>query len=229
MGQKQIFSFLCVNIGFYFLKGVKFPRKANDNIVYEIQQGGMVKMAEIRVSPKSTLPKQRTWNPEVRKKNVGKVLASVASGLLIPKMIDVPGESFRIMQGQVTVGQFNRFVRAGYEISGYHAFSLQVALTSASKNYLKHLSLLDGRAFANVLTEQTGKNWRVPTAEEWRAAIELVGNRLSGFNWEWTETLDEDYNNVRLCLHSRFYCNSFAGDRSGSSAVRLVEDIDIAA
>jgi hypothetical protein len=108
--------------------------------------------------------------------------------LEIPPMIDISGLTFRIMQGEVTVGLFRQFVDVGYAIPGHYGLDLLTQFKGAPENHLTHLSLFDGRALASALSDKTGKKWRVPTETEWEAAIKLVRNQLSGNDFEWTET-----------------------------------------
>ncbi|MFH1709543.1 MAG: hypothetical protein ABH860_00545, partial [bacterium] len=86
---------------------------------------------------------------------------------LIPKMIDVPTQTFRIMQSPVTVGLFKLFMAdTGYEITGHTAGNLKAQLGGAPESVLTYLNLEDGRALAQWLNKVTGKSSRVPTERE---------------------------------------------------------------
>jgi len=155
-------------------------------------------------------------------------------GLKLPKMIDVPGKSFRIMRHEVTVGLFKQLMDEGYVINGHNKEELLKRLERPDEKVLTCLNLLDGRALAKMLSEQTDRVFRVPTLAELKAAHKLIGHRLSGtklvrgqfpgINWEWTEDLDLDYSSLLSLLHPIPTGRPYAC-RWGDSSVRLVEDI----
>jgi len=119
------------------------------------------------------------------------VRAPAASGhphIIVPEMIDVSGKSFRVMEGEVTVGLFRQFVDTGYEITGHDADALRMRLGWAPGTYLDYLNLTDDRKLAVWLSEQTGRKFRVPTIDELSAAFSPFRNHLLGSNWELTET-----------------------------------------
>ncbi len=144
--------------------------------------------------------------------------------LMIPRMVAVPGMDIKIMPKELTVGYFRQFVEAsGYKIEGHNAGSLIAALKGDSKAPLTYLSLLDARAYAEWLSKQTGRNFRVQTEDEFLQARGL----LSGNNWTWTETLYQAGGSAfvlrLLGLGSRD--NSDPEIRFNCDAARLVEDL----
>lgn len=138
----------------------------------------------------------------------------------IPEMIAI-SDKLSIMKGEVTVGLFKQ-VMQGCEITGYNAEELQAILADPSqeREALTCLNLDDAREFANRLSEQTSRKFRVQTEEEWLAAR----GQLSGNNWTWTETKYDENTFVlrRLGGDSRSY--GYPGSRYSGGAVRLVED-----
>ena len=116
---------------------------------------------------------------------------------------------------------------AGYEITGLNANELLTQLEGAPKKALTYLSLLDGRKLAEALSDQTGKTFRVPIEAELMEAFELLGDKLSERNWEWTET-KAGPSSGRYILCSLFDTRqvSYSPEyRFYNFAVRLVEDL----
>lgn len=145
----------------------------------------------------------------------------------IPNMIDVPGMPFRIMLSEVAVGLFNQFVDAGYATTGPCEGKLLTQLKGTPGKALTYLSLFDGRALANALSDQTGKIFRIPTEAELKSAHDLVGDKLSGRNWEWTETPYSKGTSLSYLLRSldeKFSGRHNPGFRSSKHAIRLVQD-----
>lgn len=150
-------------------------------------------------------------------------VASRASEVEIPEMIDIPGMPGKaIMKGELTVGLFKQFVdETENEMEGYNADNLRGILADSSKagDALTYVSLLDARAYAEWLSEKTGRKFRVQTEEEWLAAE----GELSGDNWTWTETELGDITFVLRGLDAGHRGSSSPGLRWPGNAVRLVE------
>ncbi len=161
----------------------------------------------------------------------------------IPKMIDVPGRPFRIMQSEATVGLFKQLADAGHEITTHSKGLLSAQLTKGASydNALTHLNIFDGKALATTFSKHTGRNFRVPTEselEEIRDAkeFESVRKGLSGKNWEWTDTIykNPDVDPASTFLRSYYILLSMGSPYRVASepevsydnyAVRLVEDV----
>jgi len=100
-------------------------------------------------------------------------------GPLIPPTINVPGERFRIMQNELTVGEARRL-----------SPSFLLSIRGRSGEALTDVSLRQAMELAKELSERTGKRWRVPIDKQLLGAFISVGNELTGKNWEWTRTID---------------------------------------
>ena len=157
----------------------------------------------------------------------------------IPKMIDVPGRPFRIMQSEATVGLFKQLADAGCDITdrSNRILSMQLKKGTSYDNPLTNLNLFDGRALANAISKQLGGKFRLPAEselQELRAAeeYESVRKQLSGKNWEWTdttylasETSQPDLFYILLSFVSPYRIASKHEDHYPNYTVRLVEDI----
>ena len=160
--------------------------------------------------------------------------------IAIPEFIGIPGNSFKtnpfnIMRGELRVSEFRQFVESSkYVISGvYGSYSdqanrLLALLDSPSQNDpLSCLSLFDGREYAEWLSDETGRNFSVPTKMEWLLGIEMIGKTLTGEHLEWMDTkVSADNGGDRYVLRSRKYpgtLSDYSMSRSGS--VRLVEAV----
>ncbi|MCX5749630.1 MAG: SUMF1/EgtB/PvdO family nonheme iron enzyme [Candidatus Saganbacteria bacterium] len=152
----------------------------------------------------------------------------VLSRIEIPAFVKITEKSFRIMKDELTIGQFGQFVSsAEYEIAGQNARSLKQTLAGTDQSITAtYISLNDGLAYAEWLSEMTGRSFRLPTEKEWLYAAAKVRCQLSGRNWEWTKTpiSRKLFFLRRLTLE----CHSFnlAGLRFKSHAVRLLEDLN---
>jgi len=155
--------------------------------------------------------------------NVESILRALTrtDGIEIPEMIDIAGMPHKaIMKNELTVGQFKQFVEdTGYEIEGHNAQKLKDLLDGDSSNdALVSVSLLDARAYAEWLSEKTGRRFRVQTDEEWMAARD----ELSGSKWTWIEAKYGDETFVLRMGNNR--TGNAPESRSNAVAVRLVED-----
>ena len=157
------------------------------------------------------------------------------SELLSLGMIDVPGEKFRVMQGELTVGQFNEFREARkregkpYEIIGDNADQLLALLNSGDYflAFLTYVSRVDARAYIEWRNSQPGRSGkiRLMTEDEFILARDKVGvDKLSGRNWEWTST-PKGLSYILCCLNDDRRNLEYPESRSDVSAVRFVEDI----
>jgi len=102
----------------------------------------------------------------------------------LPVMI-VVSSKVRVMGTAVTAALFNQ-VMEGYQANGHRADDLNEILNSPSKagKILTYISLFDAVKFAKRLSEKTGRNFRVPTEDEYLAAR----RELSGDHCVWTRT-----------------------------------------
>lgn len=141
--------------------------------------------------------------------------------------IDVPGMLFRIMKSELTILQFKAFVDiSGCEITGHNAGALKKVLDAAEQNRTAtFLSLNDGRAYAEWLSKMTERRFRVPTEQEWSDATMRVRDKLSGDNWEWTDTpFIGNYFFIR-CRGYENRGNHHEEVRYNPYSVRLIEEV----
>jgi len=149
--------------------------------------------------------------------------------LELPPMIDDPRLSFKIMRGQLTIGQFQQVMR-GYEITGHNAYDLRLMLNVSGRSQagdaLTYLSLLDQRAYAKEVRAQTGRQLRGMTNDEWNAVPDDIRAQMTGTNWFWTETeiTPGEGHFILRSLHDRGQFYTDPGTRGFYSAVRLVEN-----
>lgn len=113
----------------------------------------------------------------------------VSPGVIVPAMIDVPGQSYRIMKYQIRVGEIKGFYLDAEPESGEIIFQLSGV---NPKKVMTCVTLWDALDYAFWLTKQTGLNFRVPTKVEWQKARRLLGNKMRGKSdlKEWTATND---------------------------------------
>lgn len=99
--------------------------------------------------------------------------------LVIPT-INVPGEGIEIAKNVVQAWLFRLFVReTGYEIEGYEADNLKnILYRSGGFEALTFVCHNDAQAFADWLSQVTGKKFRLPTDGELEAAEKKVGSEM---------------------------------------------------
>jgi len=151
-------------------------------------------------------------------------------------MIDVPGEKFRVMQGELTVEQFNEFRKAKakmgipYEIMGENADKLLALLgTGGTQEFLTCLSQEDARAYIEWRNSQPGSSGKIRLMTEAEAIIirrDRIKLKLSGGNWEWTSTPYAVRLSTLRCLGDDSCLYNYPYYRFNNYAVRLVEDIE---
>jgi hypothetical protein len=163
--------------------------------------------------------------------------ATTLEQLEIP-MLDVPGKPFRVMQDEVTVGLFRKLIEAGYKITGPNAKLIHDQLGKSPNCELEYLSLNDGRAIAKKLNAELGRKFRVPTEEEWKAAVALnwraartiyraetsedyYQKQMNGMGWEWTETESLSSNGVYVLRSFLDWFNHRPGGYGGSIYIDL--------
>lgn len=135
-------------------------------------------------------------------------LAKVDESLL--PMLHLPGRYYNIMMSEVTVGQFKQFVEhSGYKITGHNSNRLKRILAECrhpQKEAVYCVNLYDSEAYAKWLSEQIGREFRVPTEEEWEYAMTFAmtidRKIMSGEGFEWTRT---KWGRNRYALHSFYY------------------------
>jgi len=143
--------------------------------------------------------------------------------LALPEMITL-SPKLSIMRAEITCDLFKQ-VMEGYEITGHNADRLKALLDNpkAAVTALNYVSLLDAREFGKRLSDQTDRNFRVQTEDEWLQARD----QLSGNNWTCTETPHENYPDRIVLRHLDFDYRDFSYPeiRYSCNAVRLVEDL----
>ncbi len=162
--------------------------------------------------------------------------------IIAPKMINIQGQTFRIMRREVSEAQVLQFAKINnYDIKGHEHtvwepdFKLPAIIKNPIKNLgnLVCLSLIDGRAYATWLSVRLNRKFRVPTEAEWLIAMKLAGRKLtgewSGKNWEWTETRSKIYGSEDCFVLRAFGFEKPAYGspefRHHNFGIRLVEDI----
>ncbi|MCX5749734.1 MAG: SUMF1/EgtB/PvdO family nonheme iron enzyme [Candidatus Saganbacteria bacterium] len=155
----------------------------------------------------------------------------------VPNFIGAYPQGFNIMVGELTAGQFGRFVKStSYPITGDGADLLIKALAGSSQQRSAvFLNLEDGRAYAKWLSGITGRNLRIPYEEEWENATLKIDDSLetnavarddlTGNRKEWTESsrggdfcVFRGFRNCRDDLHME-------KQLSRKCTVRLIEDL----
>jgi hypothetical protein len=110
--------------------------------------------------------------------------------IALPERIDFSDRD-RIFADELRVG-FVRQIMRGYQVEGPAADELNNKLrVSADPNEsFSPVSLWAAREVTRRLNELVGyMRFRLPFNNEWEEAIKKVGNKLSGNNWNWTETM----------------------------------------
>jgi len=138
----------------------------------------------------------------------------------LPEMMDMG--NYGIMKEEVTVGLFKQVMK-GYKIVGHCAKELKIILADPRKenDALTYVSLYDASKFAERLSKQTGRDFRVLSEREW----ELTSHGLSGENWTWTSTPYDGNTYVLRRLRDDESFNSIPEYRYPHHAIRLVEDL----
>jgi hypothetical protein len=156
------------------------------------------------------------------------------SELLSLGMIDVPGESFRVMQEELTFGQFNQFMKAREDAKNPYqpdgpgvAQFLDFLSAVSSETPLTYINANDCNAYIEWRNSQPGSNGKIRLMTEAEAIIlrrDKIKLDLSGGNWEWTST-PEGGSKVLRCLGLDYRHAYSPVVRFLNIAVRLVEDI----
>ncbi|MFA6418999.1 MAG: SUMF1/EgtB/PvdO family nonheme iron enzyme [Candidatus Margulisiibacteriota bacterium] len=148
--------------------------------------------------------------------------------IALPEMVPI-SDGLMIMKYEVTVSLFKR-VMAGYSFEGAWSKELRKILADPEKEggTLTWASLDDAVEFARKLSDLTGRQFRLPTEEEWEA----VTDDLFGSNWEWTMTQSagasyEKPSFVLRCRGRSGRDNYIPWERFSSNAIRLVEVLPI--
>jgi hypothetical protein len=151
--------------------------------------------------------------------------------IIMPTMLDVPGQPFRIMKGALTAGLF-KSVMVEYKITGCEANRLLENLTNLKpEDALTYVSLFDQRAFVKAFNARTGRKFRGMTSKEWDAVQDHIKMQMTGSKeWEWfnTEEKASPDSDCYIRRSLQIKDRDITGDpwfRSRYDVIRLVEDI----
>ncbi len=156
--------------------------------------------------------------------NLAGIVSQRQSQIELPEMIVLTPMRLSIMKYEVTVGLFRK-VMEKYVAEGRDAYNLQAILNGAmSADYtMVYVNLFDAREFAKRLSNQTGRNFRIQTEDEWLEA-KAIG-QIFGCNWTWTATPHSGNTFILRHLSGDFYHHHSPEHRSDHMAIRLVEDL----
>jgi len=159
----------------------------------------------------------------------------VSPGITPPAMIDVPGQSYRIMKYQIRVGEISKFYLDKFSLDNEpESGEIRFQLSGVNpKKVMTCVTLWDALDYAFWLTKQTGLNFRVPTKAEWEKAHRLLGNKMIGKSdlEEWTATNDrlfddrETFYVVKLNEGKDYLCSHTFDTVEDNITFRLVQDI----
>ncbi len=163
---------------------------------------------------------------ELLEKKVLPELTKVDVSLL--PMLHIPGRYYNIMKNEVAVGQFKQFVESsGYKIEGHNAQRLLQNLADPSQFHkaVSCVNYFDEEAYAKWLSAQTGREFRIPTEDEWKYAMFYAMTycrkdmKDEGFEWTLTKW------GKRYILHSLFVEKKLEKLRQEAPSLMPVETI----
>lgn len=145
------------------------------------------------------------------------------------EMIEIPGKKYRVMRGEVTVGQFRKFVKeSDYQITGDNARPL-ISLVKRGKAgaSVDCINYEDAMAYIGWRNREPGREFRLLNMTELDDTYKILGAQLSVSGYELTSTLiGKKQNVVTSCdfvYHSHGY--DFADKRTLGRFFRLAENI----
>jgi formylglycine-generating enzyme required for sulfatase activity len=101
--------------------------------------------------------------------------------------------AFEVGTYEVTVAEYNAFVRSGHTPPGYWSNQL-----TKLDNPVVYVTWRDAMAYATWLANLTGQPWRLPTEAEWEKAARGIDGRI----YPWGNTFDSSRANTDVAVHA---------------------------